>query len=264
MRVFDFDHAIVRAPGRSVVRGIRKGPDAPSYDGVLAEHQAYVAALREAGLRIDVLAPLEAFPDSVFVEDPALVLPEGAILLRPGVASRLGEADEMRAALSRHFARVLELEGDEHADGGDVLVTPGGVLIGLSKRTNRAGAEALIGKLRALGRAARIVETPSDVLHFKTASSLLDEDTIMTTRAMAERGFFSGYRVVVVPEGEEGAANFLRLNDVVLVGDRFPRTLALLAEEGFNVKGLPTTEIGKLDAGLSCMSLRWRKRQQLG
>src|ERR1700748_1052987 len=113
MRVFDFTHAIVREPGRSVVNGISTASNPPSYDGVVAEHRAYLEALRNAGLTVDILPPLEAFPDSVFVEDPALVFPEGAILLRPGVASRLGEAEHMRAPLNRYFDRVLELEGEQ-------------------------------------------------------------------------------------------------------------------------------------------------------
>jgi dimethylargininase len=87
----------------------------------------------------------------------------------------------------------------------------------------------------------------------------LDEQTVMATRKMAESGIFSGLRVIVVPDGEDGAANFLRVNDVVFVADRFPRTLDLLRREGFDAKGLPITEVAKLDAGLSCMSLRWSK-----
>src|SRR5450432_2660231 len=113
-RVFDFDQAIVREPGRSVVGGIRSDPRAePSYDGILKEHAIYVAALRSAGLTVDVLAPLETYPDSMFVEDPALVFPEGAILLRPGASARLGESAEMLVVLRRYFHRVLELRGDE-------------------------------------------------------------------------------------------------------------------------------------------------------
>lgn len=258
MRVFDFDTAIVREPGRSVVDGLRDDPTAePEFQGILKEHAAYVAALRMAGLAVDVLPPLEEFPDSVFVEDPALVFPEGAILLRPGAATRLGEAAEMRGPLSRHFAQLLELEGDEHADGGDVLVSPETVFIGLSARTTRRGADALIAKLARLGRKVRIAQTPKSILHFKTAVSLLDEDAVLATRPMAETGIFEGFRIVVVPDGEEAAANALRVNDTVLIGDRFPRTIGLLAREGFSVKPLPVTEIGKLDAGLSCMSLRW-------
>lgn len=258
MRVFDFDRAIVREPGRSVIDGLRSDASAtPRFERVAAEHASYVAALRAAGLAVDVLPSLEAFPDSVFVEDPALVFPEGAILLRPGAATRLGEAEEMRPALMRRFDRVLELQRDEYADGGDVLVTPDVVFIGLSARTTCKGAEALAGKLAALGRAARIAETPAGILHFKTASSLLAEDIVLVTRAMADSGFFAGFDTVVVPDGEEEAANALRVNDTVFVGDRFPRTIELLAARGLSVQSLPVSEIGKLDAGLSCMSLRW-------
>ena len=262
MRVFDFDHAIVREPGRSVVEGIRSDNSArPDFEGIVKEHRAYVAALRAAGLEVDVLPPLENYPDSIFVEDPALVFPEGAIVLRPGAPTRLGEGEEMRAALHRHFDRVLELSSDEFADGGDVLVTPDIIFIGMSKRTNRAGAQALRARLHELGREARIVETPQSILHFKTASSLLSEDTVMATKAMAESGIFSAFKLIAVPDGEEGAANFLRINNVVFVGDRFARTIDLLRDAGFDVIGLSVTEIGKLDAGLSCMSLRWLKKR---
>jgi dimethylargininase len=258
MRVFDFDHAIVRQPGRSVVQGLRKNLETePSFEKVFKEHGAYVVALRAAALAVDILPPREAFPDSVFVEDPAFVLPQGAILLRPGAPSRLGEREEMRGVLKRHFDRVLELQDGEYVDGGDVLVTPATIFIGLSKRTNRAGAEALRLKLRELGRDARIVKTPPAILHFKTASSLLSEDTVLVTKAMAGSGIFAGLKTLLTPDGEEGAANALRVNDVVFAGDCYPRTLELIRREGLNVVALSVSEIAKLDAGLSCMSLRW-------
>lgn len=258
MRVFDFDHAIVREPGRSVVDGLRSDLSAvPGYEGILREHRAYVAALREAGLEVDILPPLERFPDSIFVEDPALVFPEGAILLSPGAPSRLGERDEMRGVLHRHFSRVLELEPHEFADGGDVLVTSETVFVGLSKRTSRAGAEALCAKLAELGRNARIAQTPGTILHFKTASALLGENTSVATKAMAQSGIFADLRVLPTADGEEGAANLLRVNDIVLIGDCYPRTAEMLVRRGFTVRPLPIREIAKLDAGLSCMSLRW-------
>ena len=97
MRVFDFTHAIVREPSRSVVNGLRDDPaQTPSFEKIAAEHRGYVAALRDLGLSVDVLPPLEAFPDSVFVEDPALVFAQGAILLRPGAPSRAGEREPVR------------------------------------------------------------------------------------------------------------------------------------------------------------------------
>src|SRR5438477_7744974 len=257
MHFFDFDNAIVRKPGRSVVRGILKNRhDVPEFDRVVAEHTAYVDAFRSAGLNIEVLPPLEAFPDSVFVEDPALVFSHAAVLLRPGTPTRLGESDAMRPVLQRRFQTVLELSVEEYADGGDVLTTRDGVFIGLSRRTNRAGAEALSRLLRQLDFRAIIVETPPGSLHLKSSVSVLDEETFLTSTAIAESGIFRSYRMLVSP-GEEPSAHALRVNDTVFVPAHFPRTADLLAKLRYAVKPLEVAEIRKLDAGLPCMSLRW-------
>ncbi len=256
--VYRFDAAIVREPARSVVNGLRVDDRGdPTYEGVAAEHAAYVGAMREAGAAVTILPALDAFPDSVFVEDPALVFTEGAVLLRPGAASRAGETAAIGPVLRGLFETVIELPGQGFADGGDVLTTPGRVMIGLSARTDQAGAEALASCLRQLGRNAEIVATPEGVLHFKTACSLLDDETVLTTALLARSGVFAGLRQVVIPEGEEPAANALRVNDVVMVGADYPRTIDQLDRLGYRVMPLKTTEIGKIDAGLSCMSLRW-------
>ena len=245
----------------SVVDGLRERRDvAPDYAGVVAEHAAYIAALAAAGMSIAVLPPLEAFPDSVFVEDPALVFGDGAILLRPGAPSRLGEREAMRGELARRFDRVLELGDGEYADGGDVLVTPQTIFIGLSQRTSAAGAAALKAHLQTLGRKARIVETPPGVLHFKTAVSLLAEDTLLATPAMAAAGLFADFNIVPTPPDEDAAANALRVNDTVFAGAHFPRTIDALVNAGYAVKPLAVRETAKLDAGLSCMSLRWHAK----
>ncbi|HTQ15412.1 MAG TPA: arginine deiminase family protein [Rhizomicrobium sp.] len=258
MRVFDFTRAIVREPAPGAVKGLRafEGPD-PDFAGLFAQHVAYVAALRAAGLEVEVLAPLEDFPDSMFVEDPALVFPEGAILLAPGAPSRRAEREHMRPVLARHFAQLIALDPEAATDGSDVLVTPDAVFIGLSGRTSRAGAEALAAALRALGRKPRIVETPPGILHFKTASSLVDEETVLATPALAASGVFAGLRVLVTPAGEEAAANALRINDRLFAGAEYPRTADMLARHGLNVTPLGVSEVARLDAGLSCMSLRW-------
>ena len=253
MRVFDFTHAIVRTPGRSVVNGLRMGGEAPTYEAIAPQHANYVAALRSVGLNVDVLPPLEEFPDSTFVEDPALTFPEGAILLRPGAPSRAAEPEHMRDALARHLGKVLEVGPSEYVDGGDILVTPDFVFIGLSKRTSLAGARALQGKLRELGRDSRISETPQDVLHFKSVSSLVAENTILCTASMAR--FFEGFDTLIAPE--DAAANAIRVNDTIFVGAEYSGTITMLRAEGLDVLPVPVSEIAKLDAGLSCMSLRW-------
>jgi dimethylargininase len=259
--VTSFDRAIVRAPASSVAAGLRAGDRGdPSFAEVEAEHAAYVAALTAAGVEVTRLPPLDAFPDSVFVEDPALVFTEGAILLRPGAASRAGEVAALAPVLRERFEVVLDLP-EGFADGGDVLVTPHSVLIGLSARTDRAGAEALRARLGELGRKREIVETPAGVLHFKTDCSLLDEETVLTTPRLSASGVFRGrFREILTAEGEEAAANALRVNGVVLASAERPRTLERLSAAGYAVVPLHTAEIGKIDAGLSCMSLRWRAR----
>lgn len=256
--VFEFNRAIARRPGASVVKGLRagNGPD-PVLEDVLTEHAGYERALADAGLTLTVLDPLEDFPDAIFVEDPALVFPEGAIILKPGAPSREGEGEYLRPTLNALFDRVLELPSG-HADGGDVLVLPDKVLIGLSARTDRAGADALAMLLADLGYSAEVAATPKEVLHLKTASSLLDEETVLSTRALAATGIFAGYRVIEVPEGEEGGANVLRVNDRVIAGAGYGGVLDALDRHGLNVVALPNSAIAAIDAGFTCMSLRWR------
>lgn len=257
--VFEFTHAILRRPGASVVRGLRAGggPD-PDFADVVAEHAAYAAALADAGLKLTLLDPLEDFPDAIFVEDPALVFPEGAIVLRPGAPSREHEGVHLRPALHSEFEQVLEL-AEGHADGGDVLVLPDRVLIGLSARTDRRGAEALAGLLAGLGYRSQIVATPPEVLHLKTASSLIDGETVLATRALAATGIFKGLRVIEVPADEEGGANVLRVNDRVIAGAGYRRVLDTLDRHGLQVVALANDAIAAIDAGFTCMSLRWRK-----
>lgn len=257
MRVFDFNSAIVRLPGRTVVDGLRAGGGpSPAYEEVLAEHVAYVGALRSAGLRVTVLEALPQFPDSIFVEDPALVFSRAAILLRPGAPSRSEEAAALAPALAARFPQVLRLTAG-HADGGDILVTPGGVLIGLSARTDEPGARALQALLASIGLDGQVVHTPRGTLHLKSDCALVDEETVLVTRNLAHSGMFDNFRKIVVPEDEPTAANVLRVNDQVLVRAECPRTAELLASRHLTVIPLPTVQIARIDAGLSCMSLRW-------
>lgn len=259
--LFDYSHAIVRTPGASVVAGLRDGdgPD-PDFVALVAEHSAYVAALRDLGLTVDELPAAEAFPDAVFVEDPALVFAEGAIVLNLAAPSRAGEARLIAAALEARFERVLHMKGPGHADGGDVLVLPNKVLIGLSGRTDREGALELIGLLDQLGLRGEIAETPKGVLHFKTGCSLIDEESIFALPQMAGAPAFAGLRVIPVPSGEEKAANKLRIKDAALIGAHFPKSREVI--EGLGIRTIPLNveQIGLIDAGLSCMSLRWHKK----
>jgi len=255
---FRFSHALCRRPGASVARGLRTSDGGDPDPAVFStEHAAYVHALRGAGLNVTVLDPLEAFPDSVFIEDVALTIAGVAIILRPGAKSRFGEREQTRTALACRFETIIDLDGDGFVDGGDILVTGHEVLAGLSSRTDERGVDAL-GRLLAEFRIPlRRVNTPPTVLHFKTGCALLDAGAVFCHAALAATGCFSGYRVIECPGGEEPAANLIRVNDVVLLAKGYPKTAEVLASEGFTVEIVPTAQAAMLDGGLSCMSLRW-------
>jgi len=258
MPIHDFTHAILRTPGRSVAGGLRAHDGAgPDYDAVLREHSAYAEALRGAGLTLDILDPLEDFPDAIFVEDPALVFGEGAILLNPGADTRRDEAAHLAPVLERHFPQLLRL-AQGNADGGDVLVTPDRVMIGLSARTDRIGAQALVEALARLGYTGEVVEPPREALHLKTIATLIDEETILTTEAGAASGLFGGFRTIVLDANEAPAANALRINGTLLLSAGHPRITERLDREGYRLALVDTTHVARIDAGLSCMSLRWK------
>jgi len=225
-----FRHAITRRPARSATSGLRaEDRGAPDIARMRRDHAAYVQALEGTGARVTVLEPLEAFPDAHFVEDVALCLPEGAVVLTPGAPSRRGESDLMAKALERYYGAVTPLPG----------------------------AGELARLTAPWGHELRICETPKGVLHFKTGCALLDEETILATPRLAASGCFAGYRTLLTPEGEEAAANAIRFNDQVFLPAGFPRTAEMLAQAGFSVTPLRNDEFALLDGGMSCLSLRF-------
>lgn len=257
-RSYRFTHFLSRTPARSVTDGLRDGDGAdPDPDKFEAQHAAYVEALLASGGSVKVLPAQEEYPDSVFIEDPAIVSGSTAIVLRPGAETRFGEAQALRPTLVETFETVIDLPGEGYVDGGDVLLSDTEAFIGLSARTNQAGFDALASVLSDLGYTPRKVETPPEILHFKTDCGLLDSETIFSSKALAATGCFDGYRVVEAPEGEEAAANLIRINDVVLLSAGHPNTEELLTTQGYDVRVLDTSEAAKVDGGLSCMSLRF-------
>lgn len=256
---YRFSHAITRAPSPAVTQGLRAvDVGAPDFAVLLQHHAAYVAALRATGAEVIELPALPAYPDSVFVEDTALCLPQGAVIMRPSAPSRLGEAAEMAPHLAGLYTTIARIEGgSSFVEGGDILVTGREVLVGRSARTNAAGVAELAGIVEAWGHSLREVFTPPGVLHFKTDCSLLDDQTVLATKRLAASGCFEGYRVIEVAEGEEAAANSIRFNDVVIVPAGFALTRARIEAAGYKVVAIGNTECAKIDGGMSCLSLRF-------
>jgi len=257
-RSYTFTHALCRRPALSITDGLRAEDHGDPDHGIFKKHhQQYVQALEATGAKVTVLDALEAYPDSVFIEDAALCLAGTAIVLRPGAKSRFGESAALMPVLQQHFKKVVSLAGDGYVDGGDILVTENDVFIGLSQRTNQHGYESLSAIVSNLGYTARKINTPPNILHFKTDCGLLDSHTIFSTQALSSTGCFSDYDVIVAPEGESAAANLIRFNDTVMISDGYPKTKQVLEKAGYKVVCLPNSEAAKVDGGLSCMSLRF-------
>ena len=166
---WQFTRAVTRKPGRSVVNGLRAvDVGAPDFDLLMTHHAAYIHALRQAGAEVIELEAEEEFPDALFVEDTALCLPEGVILMRPGAPSRLGEVDVIAEHLAPLFPRMARISGPGTIEAGDILTTPREVLVGQSARTNSDGIAELASLLESWGRTLREAPVPEGVLHFKT------------------------------------------------------------------------------------------------
>lgn len=217
------------------------------------QHRAYRRALEDCGARVVALPAAEGLPDSVFVEDTAVVLDELAVITSPGVASRRAEVRliEPEVARLRPLGRILP---PATLEGGDVLRVDRRLFVGLSPRTDGAGVEAL--RRLAAPHGYEVVPVPlRDCLHLKTACTAADDETILLNPAWVDAAAFRGYDTVAVHAAEPWAANTARVGPLLLVGAAFPRTAEALARRGLDVRPVDVSEFAKAEGGLTCMSL---------
>lgn len=218
-----------------------------------AQHARYEALLAELGARVVSLPPEPDYPDSVFVEDPALVLDEVAIMTCMGAESRRGESESLARALA-DYRPLRRLREPATLEGGDVMGVGRTLYVGLSNRTNRAGIEQLAGELREFGYS--VVAVPvRGALHLKTACCPLGNSMILANREWADMAPLAGLRIIDVAPGEERAANVLNLGGSVIIPACFPRTAEILEGAGFMVRPLDVSELMKAEAGVTCCSL---------
>jgi dimethylargininase len=225
----------------------------------LEQHDAYCRTLERLGLSLVRLAPDPDFPDSTFVEDAAIATTRGAILTRPGAASRAGEVAALGAVLGEWFPELGKITTPGTVDGGDVCEAGRHFFIGLSERTDPEGAAQLAEWLRRHQFASSVIDIRAmpGLLHLKTGLSWLGGRRLLATDGITGHQALSGWEIVRVPEGEDYAANCIRVNDALLVAEGFPATSALLGELGYDLEPLAMSEFRKMDGGLSCLSVRW-------
>jgi dimethylargininase len=217
------------------------------------EHRQYEACLESLGARVITLPEDPGFPDSVFVEDPVIVLEEVAVVTRMGAASRAGEADAIVAALAP-FRSTVHLRAPATLEGGDVMLVEKTLYVGLSQRTNRVGVAQLAALLGEFGYKVVLVEVRG-CLHFKSACCYLGDGAVLTNREWIDAAPLAGLRILDVPSGEEWAANVLRVRDSILLPSRFPRTREMLEAAGYRIVTVDNTELAKAESGLTCLSL---------
>ena len=218
-----------------------------------SQHKAYQDCLVGVGLQVVSLAAEPDLQDSVFVEDPALVLDEVAIILNLGVSSRKPESKSLAAALSR-YRPLKYLTWLATAEGGDILRIGRLLFVGLSKRTEREAAEQLQHLLRSYGYTVHPV-TVKSCLHLKSACSYLGRTSLLVNESWIDTTPLSSFSLIEVDEEEPAAANVLTLGESVIMPASFPKTRRILEERGFQVQTIDVSELQKAEAGVTCCSL---------
>jgi dimethylargininase len=218
-----------------------------------AQHRAYKQLLEKLGARVISLPAEPNLPDSMFVEDPAIVLDELAVILPLGTESRRPEAVSLAQALSK-FRKIAYVTPPGSLEGGDVLRIDRKLFVGLSTRTNAEGVRQLTALLAP--HSYEVISVPvTGCLHLKSAVTYLGRNTLLANRAWFDAAPFAGYDWIDVAPEEPHAANALGLGDTIIFPASFPLTRARLEGRGFSVTPLDISELQKAESGLTCSSL---------
>jgi len=225
----------------------------------IRQHAAYCEMLRRYGVSVIELSANEQYPDSVFVEDSAVVVDEVAVICRMGAESRRGEETAIRVELTK-YRKTVQLKEPATLEGGDVLQMGKTIFAGESARTNAAGIKDLSEILSPFGYRVIPVKI-GGCLHLKSACTALDDSTIIANPHWFDAAPFRDYKILPVPGDEPEAANVLRINEVVCLSESFPKTARLLKESGYRVETIDISELLKAESGLTCSSIIFERRE---
>jgi dimethylargininase len=217
------------------------------------QHERYEARLQAAGCTVERIEAGHDLPDSVFVEDTAIVLDEIAIVTRPGAPSRVRETAAVAAALAK-YRQVVRMVAPATLDGGDVLRLGRALYVGLSTRTNEAGARQLAAAAQPFGYTVRCARVRG-CLHLKSAATALDDRIVLCNPEWIDPGTFEGCDTRFVHPGEPFGANVLRIDSIVVTAAAHERTAAALLQQGYDVRPVDVSELAKAEAGVTCCSL---------
>ena len=244
--------ALVRRPSRNFTNALSGHPEATSinFQKARQQHEAYCEALQTAGLAVEILEPLDAFPDSVFIEDNAVILNGRAVLCSMKETSRQGEVSLLADALQSHLP-VLRLQTPVFIDGGDILQNESAVFVGQSQRTSAQAIEAL----QSLTPKQVIPVTVKQGLHLKTSVSTLGKSLLVINPSHVETKPFRELEWIEVDEEEAYAANCLAVGENVILPAGFPKLEQRIQAHGFSTFPIEMSEFQKADGGVTCLSL---------
>ena len=242
----NFDHAL------STFFGDR----APIVNLAKVQHNGYVDALRSAGVEVEILDELEGHPDCCFVEDTAVIFDDVAVICRPGHPSRANEVHTISERLSENF-EIKFLSPNAKMDGGDIIFTGNGFMIGRSTRTNDIGIQELSEIASSFGYPVQIIDVPHSTLHLSTVCSVPSNGILVAAEGHLKPEQIHGFdEIIWVPNEETYASNTIAMeNGLVLVSAGFPITKQRLEDAGFQTKDVEMGEIMQADGSLTCLSL---------
>ena len=255
-----FKNVIVKRPCKAMVEGITSAPELgkPDYTLALKQHDAYVEALKKCGVKVTLLQADEAFPDSCFVEDTAVLTRKCAIITNPGAASRNEEIKAMIPVIRQFYPEDLieYIKAPGTLEGGDVMMVGDHFYVGRSARTNEEGIRQFVEILNKYGLSGSEVPL-TEVLHLKTGVNYIENNTMLVSGEFLHKEDFKKYEKITVPAEEAYGANCIWVNDFVIVPEGYPTVLESVQKAGYQTIIVDTSEYRKLDGGLSCLSLRF-------
>lgn len=244
-----------------MLEGISTGmfsEDKPSYEDALVQHANYVKVIENLGVDTLVLDPLEEYPDSSFVEDPAVVLKECAIITNSPRESRYGEKFEIEPAIKKFYPddKIYYIKAPGTMKGGDAMLVGKHIYIGLSDRINEEGASQFDKIVSKYGYTTSTIPV-TEGLHLKDFAIYLENNNMLVSEKMNKEKEFQKFNRFVVSKDELYAINSLYINGKVLVPEGFPKTLSYIKVLGYPVEVINTDEFKKIDGSLTCLSLRF-------
>jgi dimethylargininase len=218
-----------------------------------AQHHAYEALLEKLGAKVISLPEEKELPDSMFVEDPAIVLDDVAVICAPGTETRRKETTSIAAALGPH-RKLTHVKLPGTLEGGDVLRIGKKIFVGLTQRSNAEGIRQLAVIAGQYGYDVTAVPV-TGCLHLKSAVTYLGRSVLLGNREWFQSQRFEGFDWVDVDPAEPHAGNALAIGDTIVFPMSFPKTRARIEAKGFRVASLDISELQKAESGLTCSSL---------